>query len=453
MLDPDTLDRRSSLEELIEDFKSHADRFPNLRHCIVEAPYERTSNKEPASEFLDQGVMGQRFFDAGPPARMHYYFDAGRKTVGKDLVEFRRLAHRAALIVEGWPEKQPGLPETLDHPIRMTRGCEAETWMVIVHRLAWLCEEGQPLQAEVSVPKGYEPGRTALPPGHPVSWCRAEPRHDDAIPDDCIISTLPDAPLGLACVWAIRMIGKRIDHPEMDCRFPPAGQLEGVIQAIDGILGCCRDLSENAKSTSRPNHLTEMEIRYLIVEMLPGRLGFLRTSGEVRECLRTVWWLEKHLAEIRERMKIIDEHNEATKKDGRQRSRHFRLTREEIQEFGRIRLALSGTGRPGLEVMAATTSGDPIVDQKPGTGSDESGIRSRPPIIDSQAGVERAMGRNGHTAHFLVTQSKLGVLEFEPRGSKFAVWFTDPAQHVAVGLTLARPPKTSRPKPKQAPKA
>ena len=109
-----------------------------------------------------------------------------------------------------------------------------------------------------------------------------KPRQEASIPGDCILSSLPDERLGLASVWAIQLIGNRIDNPELDCRFPQ-GWLPGVIRLIDEILQYSRELSENACSIHYVRDVPELTIQFLIRSQLPHQLNYcgIRENPEV----------------------------------------------------------------------------------------------------------------------------------------------------------------------------
>jgi hypothetical protein len=350
--DRDFASLRTSLEELIVDFRRHAERFPDLRHCMVES----TSVEDPenpgrmhASSTLDVRALTHHFDNPGPPHGRHYYFDALPDHDGEGIEGFRRIACRAARIIEGWPEDRPGLPDTLCYPIRPSDGLEAESWMIIVHRLAWYCHAGQPLHATVTVPHHYDSQQNCrLPAGHPVSRRGKEPRFEGSIPGDCILSRLPDDSLGLACVWAIQLICHRIDNPELDIRFQE-GWLPGVIRLIDAILQRSRELSESARSRHFVRKIPELEIRYLIEGQLPGQLDRLRDSDEAQNLLRFIWQLEK-LVET-----IIQE-KRSSARDG------YSLTGDEFREFAQIRRDLAGSPSPASDGYSPESEENPSRD-------------------------------------------------------------------------------------------
>ena len=52
--------------------------------------------------------------DLGPPPRTHYYFDALPEDNGEGVEDFRRIACRAARIIEGLANRQVGASRHFD---------------------------------------------------------------------------------------------------------------------------------------------------------------------------------------------------------------------------------------------------------------------------------------------------------------------------------------------------
>ena len=209
---------RESLEALVGEFERWGREYPSLRHCVVEGPSKGDpvlTAYGPGSFVMDTRNRCHRFFEPGPPARMHYYYDVEIEHERETIEKFRNLACRAARIVEGWPVHEPGLPPALIIPFRATPHLEAEAWMRVVHRFAWLGIQGSPLRADVSVPEEFASGDSdLLPVGHPVESRGVTPSQDITIPGPCLRSILEGENVFLDSVAAIRAIGHLMDYHE-----------------------------------------------------------------------------------------------------------------------------------------------------------------------------------------------------------------------------------------------
>ena len=216
---------RAALSDLIAEFESLRDRSCEIRHELIEAPAERAPGFEavPPEDPELEGRFPHDFrpFDqVGPPARRHYYF-SGPVLHGPDLELFRHLASRAALCLEGLP----GLGTYVEHPIEIETGREAETWMFLVHALAWERVGGTPLKATPSSPANG--GRRHASIGEGKSWI------SKGIPGDCSASQLPEGVCG-SSILAIWLILSRIDGL-------PDGKSDGLPAPLDARAGTTAD--------------------------------------------------------------------------------------------------------------------------------------------------------------------------------------------------------------------